>query len=351
MQSRSRLPRKKLISLISEFGEKGASPAELSNRTGISRTVLKAAMYKAAQAGELKNHDGVYYSPSQRITTVISNKKIGSVNWRDHARHAMGKRELHQKASWSNDDGQIKIDIPKDNIIVQPLGDLHFGSIASDMKALVEITDAIVNDPRIYVILLGDLTDNFVSFKNQLAVHQQIMSPSEQDDFLESWLNEIKDKVLFATWCNHSEFEERASGKNSVKKILSRSVMYFNGMAKIELDLNGIVYKIAATHKTRFNSSFNATHGLKQLARKDFPDCDIYLAGDTHWPAMERAFERNIDQLFIKIGTFKLDDGYSKRYFSRYTSSVMPCFVLNTKQKDVCGFWKLDQALKYVGKK
>jgi len=323
----------------------GVTPAEFALAVGISRNAAKQALRRLFVSGKIKSIGGKYYSKNK----IRSNKKRGVFSWREHAEHAKQNRSLHQKASWSNDDGKIHIDIESKNIIVQPLGDLHFGSIASDMNALIDITNAIVNDPRIYIILLGDLTDNFVSFKNKLAMHQQIMSPSEQDDFLESWLNEIKHKVLFATWCNHSEFEERVSGKNAIKKILSRSVMYFNGMAKVSLNINDVEYKLAATHKTRFNSSFNATHGLKQMARKDFPDCDVYLAGDTHWPAMERSFERGIEQLFIKIGSLKLDDGYSKRYFSRYSSAAMPCFVLDTKKKDVVPFWKLDQALKYIG--
>lgn len=285
----------------------------------------------------------------QKFVEVSADKKVGEVHWREVLSLMKANQEQHKKASWSQDAANVTLNTNYNDIIFQPLSDLHIGSIASDYDSFLRYTNLILDTPNLYIALLGDLCDNFVNFRNMLAVHQQILSPEQQDEFIEDWINEIKHKVLFATWGNHEELEEKNTGRNIIKRVLKHNVIYMNGIGTAEININDKAkYKFAVTHKTRYNSSFNITHGLKQLARKDIPDADVYIAGDTHVPAMETAFERGTVQTFIKLGTLKVDDGYGKRYFSYSTSDAMPCAVLSADSKHVTSFWTIEEALKYA---
>ncbi len=283
--------------------------------------------------------------------TLKLDKKEGMTDWRARIKLAKQIQASHQSASWSQDYANPIIETKLNHIILQPFSDTHIGAIGTDYDLFESFTDYILKTPEIYIALIGDLGDNFVNFRNMLAVHQQIMSPEEQDEFLEAWIKEIKHKVLFSTWGNHEEFEERATGRNVIKRILKHNVIYMNGIGKIKLTLkNGksnIDYEIAATHKTRYNSSYNITHGLKQLARFDIPSQDIYIGGDTHHPAKETTFFQGKEQIFLKMGTLKVNDGYAKRYFSYLTSSAMPCVALSTKEKQITDFWTMQQALEF----
>lgn len=267
------------------------------------------------------------------VTQIIDDKKMGITNWKEYISLAKTRRELHQKSSFSQDAANIRIKTEHDFVILAPISDMHLGSIATDYEKFLEITDLILNVPNFYVVIIGDETDNFVSFRNKLAMHQQIFSPDEQDAILDSWLEEIAHKVLFATWGNHAEFEEKTAGKNTVKKILNRRVVYFNGIGKAKLTLNDIPYTIVATHKTRYFSQQNKTHGLKRLSREGIQGADLYIAGDRHDPEFSYSFEGGEWQVFIQLGTFKTDCGYSKRYFAYKTSPIMPCVILSTKEK------------------
>jgi len=281
----------------------------------------------------------------------IADKKTGETDWREWSKHLQSGQDLHQKASRSQDKCEIKIETDSEYIIYQPMSDLHIGAIGCNYKQLEEFTNAILKVPDLYFSTCGDNTDNFNRFHNMLAIHQMQMSPEEQLKFFESWIEDTKHKFLFSTWGNHEEMEEKSSGVNSVKNILNRSLVYFNGIGVANLQVNEIEYTIAATHKTRFNSSFNKTHGLKQMARKELPNCDIYISGHTHDPAYEMSVERGTWQLFTVLGSMKSNDGYAKRYFTYWISNQMTAIVLNTRKKEFIPFLNLEQAFKYAGVK
>lgn len=281
---------------------------------------------------------------------IREDKKEGVTEWREVLKSLMETQRLHEKASFSQEIGNVRIENPPAVLVFKPMADAHIGSIGTDYASFKDFTETLLSIPYLYTALLGDDTDDFTSFKSQLAVLQQIASPEKQDEFLESWLLEVIVKILFGTWGNHFEFEERATGKNAVKKILNRNITYFNGIGICNIKLGDQSYKIVATHKTRYSSSFNVTHGLKQLARREIPDADIYLAGHDHVPGYENAFERGRVQWFVKMGSLKRNDGHAKRYFSFFSAQEDPAITLDSRKHKVMLWPTLDDALAYAEK-
>lgn len=283
-----------------------------------------------------------------KITMLPMDKKEGIFNWRDWVPHLQERQELHERASSSQSEALVNIQTTYPCIVFKPMSDNHIGDIGVEYNRFTDFTEHLLKTPYLYTALLGDDTDNFVSFKNQMAMLSQILTPEEQDEFVESWLNEIKHKILFSTWGNHMEFEEKVSARSTLKKLLNRNTVYFNGIGVCNISINEQKYKVVATHRTRYNSSFNKTHGLKQLARKDIPDADIYLSGHIHDPSMEWSFERGLFQLFMVMGTIKNNDGFGKRYFSYYSARKDGCIVLDSTSHRVLPFACLDDALEYA---
>lgn len=309
---------------------------------GFDNTISKYTISEETLHRYLRFHKQYYK------TNVDSDKKMGEMNWREWADYLIKGQELHEKASWSQDEVNLEIKTKFPCIVFKPLADFHLGSVGVNYKSLIEFTDLFINTPYLYGALLGDETDNFVSFKNQLAVLQQMMSPEKQDEFFYSWLMDIIDKMLFATVGNHSAFEERVSGKNALKKILNRNLPYFNGIGVCNIKINDQVYKIVATHKTRAGSSTNLTHGLKTLARRDIPNADLYLSAHVHTPDIEYTFERGLFQIFMVMGTLKQNDGYAKRDFAYFTAEKDGAIVMDTTKHRMIPFPCLDDALEYA---
>lgn len=277
---------------------------------------------------------------------VQKEKKTGSFSWKEIVGLAQDRQEVLDNASGAQRKASLRLTSTKP-LLVQPLSDLHLGGRGTDYNLFKKYTEYILKTDNLYIILAGDMTDNFIAFRNASAIHSQVLSPHLQMLAFQSWIEEIQHKVLFTTWGNHEEFEEKVSGFNHIKEILSHRTIYFDGMGLADLYLNDIHYRFAVTHKTRYWSSFNTTHGLKQEARKNIPDCDIYIAGDKHEPALELAMLRGEPRLFIQLGTLKVRDTYSERYFSYFTSPAMPCIELGHRVKEVTPFWTLEQAMKH----
>lgn len=311
---------------------------------------------KGTRAGKQRyrcNECGLWWSDSKvekEVTSEVSSddKKIGVFDWREWSTLLTQRQALHEKASWSQDSANIKIETKFPCIVWKPMADMHIGDMGTDYESLMDFTDKVLNIPYLYLSLSGDEEDNFISFKNQLAMLQQILNPEEQDSFIESWLSEISPRILFSGWGNHAEFEEKVSARNTVKKILSRNLIYFNGIGVCNILVNDQEYKVVTTHKTRYNSSFNKTHGLKQLARRDIPDGDVYLSAHIHDPAYEISFERGIEQAFIVLGSIKRNDGFSKRYFSFFSARRDAAIVLDSTAHRLIVFPCLDDALDYA---
>lgn len=281
-------------------------------------------------------------------SAIESDKKEPCFNWREWSAHMEERQRLVEKASASQDSATLSLKTPYRCVVLKPLADMHLGDIGTDYGRLEEFTEAVLAIPYLYISLSGDETDNFVSFKSQMPMLAQCMSPAQQDEFLESWLDEIGHKVLFSGWGNHAEFEERVSGRNSIAKILSKNLVYFNGIGVCNFKLNDQSYKIVSTHRTRYNSSFNKTHGLKQLARRDIPDADVYIAGHIHDPSFEVSFERGMEQVFVVLGSLKTNDSFAKRYFSYFSARRDSSLVFDTETHSVMPFASLEQALRFA---
>ena len=209
-------------------------------------------------------------------------------------------------------------------------------------------TDNFLKIPYLYACKLGDDTDNFAGFKSVMPVLKQGLTPSQQDDFLEQWLSEIAHKVLFSCWGNHAEFEERQTGRNTVKKILSKYGVYFDGIGVANVKFGDQSYRFCVTHKTRFHSSMNLTHGLKKLARDDVQDAEVYLAGDKHVKNYELTEVGGSPRHFFLVGTPKTHDAYAERYFSYFASNDDGAFTIERDRHRIKFHETLAEALEYA---
>jgi Zn ribbon nucleic-acid-binding protein len=285
-----------------------------------------------------------YQTTSPIIKSIIDKQKC-NFSYQDFIDNINKKKQLEAEASYSQDFVKCELTTEMPYIILLPLADTHIGSFGTDYEQLRQFILALKSKPYLYTFSIGDDLDNFSKFKNMLPVLKQELTPENQDKFLEAMLKDIGYKFLFATWGNHNEFQEKLDGRSSVKRIYSENkIPYFNGMGIASILINNIEYIISPTHKTRFNSTFNKTHGLKQMARNTISGADIYISGHIHNGAYEITKEQTKTQLFMVQNSLKKDDGYARRYFSYYINEDLYCIVVNTSKKEFIPFQNLNQA-------
>ena len=107
--------------------------------------------------------------------------------------------------------------------------------------------------------------------------------PKMQFKFLDSWIDEIKHKIICATWDNHAVMrEEQLTGYSNYADIFSRHTIYHSHIGHIDLKVNKNVYKFAVAHKFMGRSMYNPCHGQMRYMRMNANDRDCCIAGDSH---------------------------------------------------------------------
>lgn len=275
---------------------------------------------------------------------VISDKQTGDFHWRDTLPHLKGLQEVVKKGKDSQD--QARWTINADSITVVFVGDLHMGSWATDYDLLKEVTDEIIQTPNLYVVLLGDLLQMSIKLRGVLEVSDNLLPPKWQMRFLESWLLEIKHKVIASTWDNHSVMrEENATGFSQYANIFSKHVIYHDNIGHLDIQVKDQLYKLAVAHFFRGRTMYNPCHGQMRYMRMTANDREIAAAGDTHVPGILQYEEGGKHRIALNCGSIQ-NGGFGKRFFSLLNSPVFPCVRFSGIRKEASPFWNVKEALK-----
>jgi hypothetical protein len=276
---------------------------------------------------------------------VTSNKKIGTFHWKDAIQPLKDLKTLFDNGKSSQDYAHWKVTTNQD-ICVVVVGDLHAGSWATDYDLFIQITEEIINTPNLYVILVGDLLQMSIKLRGVLEVSDNALPPKWQLAFLESWLEDIKHKVICSTWDNHSVMrEENATGYSRYADIFQRSVIYHDNIGHIDIQVNDQIYKIAAAHFFRGRTMYNPCHGQMRYMRMTSNDREVCIAGDSHESGLLIYNEGGTKKrIAINCGSIQ-NGGYGKRFFSLVNNPDFPCIRLSHKEHLITPFYSVKEWL------
>jgi hypothetical protein len=281
----------------------------------------------------------------------LTDKKEGRVEWRKYLHWIRDGQELEREGSWGQDFARIEFPDIREPILVLPFSDAHMGAWSADVELFERITDEVLSLPNVYLMLLGDLAEMAIRLRGVGEVTNQVIKPSTQLAVIESWLNDIEDRVLLATWDNHAvEREERGSGISGFQRLLSRRVIYHDGIGHVDILIGKEVYKIAVTHRFQGRSYMNPTHGPSRYMRMQGIDREIAVQGDLHTPGKQSYYDGSRRRLAITCGSLHLQSQYARRYFSLFSIPAFPCFELHPEEHLFPDFWSLQEWRKVRGK-
>jgi hypothetical protein len=165
------------------------------------------------------------------MKVVEAAKKVADFRWREWTDLAEHTQALYRRASRTQQFAEIVLGNGKQPALALPFSDQHIGSRGTDYKAFRTITEEIVSTPNLYLALIGDFLEFAIKLRSVAEVCAQIFGPDKQIQFMEDWLDEVKHKLIFATWCNHGvEREEKQSGVSLIKNLLADRTVMFDGI-------------------------------------------------------------------------------------------------------------------------
>lgn len=101
-------------------------------------------------------------------------------------------------------------DLPAEDCVIIPVGDVHLGAKEHCRKAWDEFCARVLDRPNVYLIIGGDMMNN--ALKTSVSnVYEELLSPSEQKKQLVTQLTPLKDRILCGIQGNH----ERRTSKDA----------------------------------------------------------------------------------------------------------------------------------------
>lgn len=238
----------------------------------------------------------------------------------------------------------VKHTLPARPSVIIFSSDIHFGSFYTNYAELTELYKLLMDaDSNVYVVLNGDVIDNFDVFAGMLAVkalNSQVIPPVYQRAFLTRLLRALSynKKLLGFVIGNHEEFSQLEFLKGANAPI---------GLNRLTIKLhfeNAFDLTIACVHKSRFNSFLNPIHSSLRELMLLYPYADIVVTSHTHTPAIMSFPYPSEDgyknRWLIKTGSLKDLDPYTYKYFSPYPQSGIstPAVLVLPYSRQVIGF-------------
>lgn len=320
--------------LIRDFATQGLSNRQIVQACAkAGKRVSVGAVHKFSQLAP----------PSDSIR---SNKKRGEFHWREWTPTLEKMQELKKKSSYTQDRAVIELGDGSKPVALAPFSDQHMGAWSTNYQALTELTDELLNTPDLYIGLVGDYGQYSIKLRSVLEVSDNLLPPEQQTDFIESWFEDIWHKVAFATWDNHGvERQEKQAGESGLKRLLSRKVVYFNGIGHIDIKVGDQIYKGAVSHRFRGNSFLNPVHACMRYMRFEGIDREFAIMGDTHTPGLAKYADGERFRVAVNTGSIQNNSGFAKRYFSLTTHPVYPILVFHPDKHEMTPFWSIKEWL------
>lgn len=324
----------------------GWSTQEIQARwPALTASAINSRRYKERQVG----HDIPKEPDKDLFSMERIDKKIGSFEWRK-ANHILTQMQgLHETASYSQDFANIRIDTDQPAFCLF-LSDAHLGDWCTNYDLFARITDEILSTPNLYVALLGDMVNMAIAMRSVVEVTSgNLLTPELQAAYFTSWLDEVKHRVLFATWSNHDvQREEKGTGISMFKAIQNRRVTYFNGIGHPDIHVGDQTYRFAVSHRFRGNSIENPCHATMRYLRREGHDRELAAMGDIHQPGIVKFNHGNVPKVAVNTGSTQTGSGYAKRHFSLFTSPVMPGVVLHPDEHLITPMWSVAEYKKLI---
>jgi predicted MPP superfamily phosphohydrolase len=247
--------------------------------------------------------------------------------------------------STHQDEVTVKIRSKKP-VLVGFLADIHIGAVSGHYKELKDRVDLLSETDDAYIISCGDTVDNYLPTFHGYEQFTVMCPPEVQKKLVEYIFSKLDGKLLALVQGCHDEASHSADDFDWTKYLTDKfgcANLGFGGFVNIQLD--GQTYRIAARHKYRFSSSFNLTHTVKRL-REQLGDFDIGCVAHNHQAAIEEVMQQDGKQrIFIRPGSFKGADRYSRFLGYKDTGGFIPTVLIFPNKRRMIPFLNLNDAV------
>ena len=250
---------------------------------------------------------------------IFQDKKQQTVDFQRITNHIKESAAIAREADISQEEATVVVqpEYPDLPIHAVWLTDVHYGSMGVDYERLERHLEIIKTTPNTYVIVGGDMIDNFSPAKHPVAMLGDAISPQLQTQAFLERLKELdrKSKLLAVGYGNHEEFIAMAGYDYWTSFLHDVQAPIFSSNGLLNINLIRETYRVGIFHKFWGRSFINVSNrGKRAMEYGGYKDMEIVLIGDDHQYSAEDFDKNGEERATIDGGTYKLFDKTGGRW-------------------------------------
>lgn len=185
---------------------------------------------------------------------------------------------------------------------VYAVGDLHAGAIQANLKGWERFNQIILDDPKAYVIFLGDMMNN--ATKSSVSnPYEDVMRPRDQKIYLKEHLADLAkaDRILAILPGNHENRSLKEADDSPLYDVAAKldlEDIYRDNLAVIKLNVGTTrlnTYMILATHGSGGGKFTGSSVNNYERFASNWEGIDIFYFGHSHKPFVTKPNKVYVD--------------------------------------------------------
>lgn len=207
-----------------------------------------------------------------------------------------------------------RIEFESGPIAIFFVGDQHIGNPGTDVARMFYEQEDMLATPGGYVILTGDLVDNYIVGKLQMENAKDELSVQKQWALAKEYVSLFGDRLIGVNSGNHDQWSTKLSGIDYAQQITPDNVLYDADEIRANVMVGEHRVGLWVRHKWRGYSRYNITHALEAAARFDSSQPDVFVGAHIHQGAVAREFILDGKRkLAMMSSSYKVYDGYQRQ--------------------------------------
>lgn len=187
---------------------------------------------------------------------------------------------------------------------VYAVGDLHAGAIQANLKGWEKFNQIILDDPKAYVIFLGDMMNN--ATKSSVSnPYEDVMRPRDQKIYLKEHLADLAkaDRILAILPGNHENRSLKEADDSPLYDVAAKldlEDIYRDNLAVIKLNVGTTrlnTYMILATHGSGGGKFTGSSVNNYERYASIWEGIDIFYFGHSHKPFVTKPNKIYVDPI------------------------------------------------------
>jgi hypothetical protein len=313
----------------------GVSEREAARRWGCSRHTAKKRLAAGEIPPELEQPEdaGPQFPDLRTFPEDADSTWRTLIEWQD------------QSLQWERQQAEATVVLPdKAPVAITVRGDWHLGNQYTDYRSFLRHTELIQQTPGLYCVELGDLIDGYIQPSKLQGQHEALARVKVQRHLVWDAMKKLNGKVLALASGQHDHWSVFQADFEPVEWCAADNhVPYLGHGGLLRIQLGDQTYTFHVRHKYRYNSSYNATHSIKQFWRFD-GDSDVGVHADKHTPAAEYVIWKGELRIAARPGTYKPHDDWEDSFGYPEGKPIMPTILLWPDHREMQVLWTVERA-------